>query len=88
MTNQLIAPAVTLAASHPEFVTLKPVGGDPVCGMSRSFWYSAEKKGLIQLNRVRLPGRQRGRVLLPVPQAVALLRRLGSRAAEKGDTAE
>jgi len=46
--------------------------------LSRSWWYCAERKGLINLVRVRLPGRIRGRVLLPIPQAVALINRLGA----------
>lgn len=63
-----------------EFCTLPPRGGDPVCAMSRRWWYDAEKAGLIKLVRVRMPGRQLGRVLLPIPQALALIRRLGEAA--------
>ncbi|MGA2446870.1 MAG: hypothetical protein ABSG50_15765 [Opitutaceae bacterium] len=65
-------------APNPEFITLPPLGGDSVCHLSRSWWYSAESKGLITLVRVRLPGRKRGRVLLPVPQALELIERLAA----------
>lgn len=71
------ADAARSQSAHPEFVTLPAIGGDPVTGLSRSFWYKAESDGLIQLTRVRLPGRLRGRTLLPIPQAIALLKRLG-----------
>ncbi|HKB89650.1 MAG TPA: hypothetical protein VKC60_03920 [Opitutaceae bacterium] len=80
-TTQFLATAVT-SNPHPEFVPLPSVGGDPVCRLSRSFWYAAEKKGLINLTRVRLPGRMRGRVLLPVPQAIALVQKLGNQVRE------
>ena len=65
----------------PEFVTLKPSGGDPITGMSRSWWYSAERDGLIRLHRIRRPGMVKARVLLPVPQALELIRRLNETAA-------
>lgn len=88
-TTQPTAPAATLAhtaRSSREFVPLPLVGGDAVCGLSRSWWYSAESKGLIKLTRVRLPGRQRGRVLLPVPQALALLEKIGGGGVAKRPT--
>ena len=75
-------PAISITAAppppNPEFITLPPRGGDSVCHLSRSWWYSAESRGLITLVRVRLPGRTRGRVLLPIPQAIELIRRLAS----------
>jgi hypothetical protein len=70
--------ALSLPAGHPEYVPLRVAGGDAVCNLSRSFWYKAERAGLIQLTRVRLPGRRRVRVLLPVLQAIALLQKLGA----------
>lgn len=73
---------VSSTAPLPEFVPLPPIGGDCVTHLSRSFWYGVEKAGLISLTRVRLPGRQRGRVLLPVPQALALIRKLGEESKE------
>ena len=75
------SPTAVFTPAHPEFVPLPPIGGDSVCHLSRSWWYAAESKGLIQLTRVRLPGRIRGRVLLPVPQALELLQRWGKESA-------
>ena len=47
----------------PEFTNLPARGGDAVCGLSRSFWYSAEREGLITLVRTRRPGQVRGRAV-------------------------
>jgi len=66
---------------HAEFISLPSRGGDSVCGLSRSWWYLADKNGLIQLVRIRQRGAKRGRVLLPVDQAIALVRKLGAQAA-------
>lgn len=74
MKNQnTVAPS---ARFQPEFSPLPAAGGDPVCGLSRSFWYDAERQGMIALVRVRKPGRTKPRVLLPVADAVKLIRRL------------
>jgi hypothetical protein len=59
-----------------EFCCLPVAGGDPVFGLSRRWWYRAEQMGLIKLVRVRRPGRRLGRVLLPIPQALACVQRL------------
>jgi hypothetical protein len=77
-----ILPAKNPATIIPEFVSIPRTGGDPVCNLSRSFWNSAEKAGQIQLVRIRLPGRQLGRVLLPVPQAIAMIHRLNKASTE------
>lgn len=62
---------------QPAFVALPARGGDPVCGLSRSWWYGAERAGLIRLARIRAPGNVRaGRVLLPVDRAVSLVQKL------------
>ena len=66
---------------RPEFVTLPSRGGDAVCNLSRSWWYAAEADGLIRLVRLRKKGGLRGRVLLPVDKAVALIENLGAQAA-------
>lgn len=75
--NQVATPSVANSSGR-EFIPLPPVGGDPVCGLSRSYWYSLEREGLIALIRVRKPGQLRGRVLLPIPQAIAALRKLNA----------
>jgi hypothetical protein len=50
---------------HPEFFCLPAKGPDQYFGLSRSYYYSLEKSGLLQLRRVRIPGNARGRVLVP-----------------------
>ena len=64
----------------PEFVALPGRGGDPICGLSRSWWYGAERAGQIRLVRLRKPGQTRGRVLLPVREAIAVVQRIGNAA--------
>lgn len=64
----------------PEFVALPGRGGDPICGLSRSWWYGAERDGQIRLVRLRKPGQTRGRVLLPVREAIAVVQRIGDAA--------
>ena len=59
-----------------EYCTLPVRGGDPFCGLSRRWWYEAEKLGYIRLIRVRLPGRKLGRVLLPFAEALACVAKL------------
>lgn len=76
----MTSPASNEASSQPmrpEFVPLPTRGGDSVCGLSRSWWYGAERQGRIRLARPRLRGKMRGRVLLPVTDAIALVRSLG-----------
>lgn len=66
-------------SARPEFVPLPARGGDSVCNLSRSWWYQAEAEGLIRLVRLRKKGALRGRVLLPVDKAIALIENLGAR---------
>jgi len=66
----------TYNSSCLEFVPLPSKGGDPICGLSRSFWYSLESQGEIKLVRIRKPGQLRGRLLLPIRQALATIKRL------------
>jgi hypothetical protein len=68
----------TYNSSCLEFVPLPNKGGDPICGLSRSFWYNLESHGEIKLVRIRKPGQLRGRLLLPVPQALATIKRLSN----------
>ena len=76
--------STTTASLHvgAEDCTLPARGGDPVCDLSRRWWYHAEKLGLIRLVRVRLPGRQLGRVLLPIAEAIACVAKLAAAARE------
>jgi hypothetical protein len=76
-------PSPVPVAQSPEFIPLPACarGKDSVFNLSRSFWFRAEKKGLIQFVRLRMPGCQRGRVLIPVDKARAMIRDLGEKSA-------
>jgi hypothetical protein len=72
-------PATTIAMPTPEAVALRPEtfrlpkpgsGGDKFFGLSRAWYYNAEKKGWLKLIRIRAAGRERGVTLVPY-QAVA-----------------
>jgi len=56
-------------AHLPLCAPLKPRGGDPYFGLSRSYWYNLERKGYIVLKRLRLHGNRKGRVLLSMEDA-------------------
>ena len=88
-SKSFLKTAPSLAASHkaltknnirvePEFIPLPAIGGDAIFGMSRSFWYSVEKAGLLTLIRFRRPGCITGRCMLPVPQAREALEKMSS----------
>jgi len=68
----------TYNSSCLEFVPLPSKGGDPICGLSRSFWYNLETEGEIKLVRIRKAGQIRGRLLLPVAQALETVKRLSN----------
>lgn len=57
-------------AHLPLAAPLKPKGGDPYFGLSRSFWYNLERKGYIVLKRLRMHGNRKGRVLLSMEDAI------------------
>ena len=60
-------------------------GGDPVCGMGRSWWLDSERDGLIKLYRVKRRGNVRaGRVLIKTADALALIERLNAGSVAKG----
>ena len=63
---------------HPEFFGLPARGPDPYFGLTRSFYYSLEKSGQLQLKRVRISGNTRGRVLVPFEATRELISRGGS----------
>ena len=56
-------------AHLPLCAPLKPRGGDPYFGLSRSYWYNLERKGYIVLKRLRMHGNRKGRVLLSMEDA-------------------
>jgi hypothetical protein len=75
-TLEVAAPSAG-AKYRPEFTPLPLTGGDAVTGLSRSWWYDLERRGLITLVRLRKPGSAKARVLLPVERALAVLEKLG-----------
>lgn len=52
-------------AHVPEFFRLPARGIDPHFGLSRSFYYQAERDGHFKMVRLRRPGSLRGVVLVP-----------------------
>ena len=78
MSDSPSASVHEVSAARPEYVALPVRGGDPVCGLSRSWWYGAERDGRIKLTRLRQPGCTRGRVLLPVRAALALIEKMSA----------
>jgi len=57
-------------AHLPLCAPLKPRGGDPYFGLSRSYWYNLERMGYIVLKRLRLHGNRKVRVLLSMEDAI------------------
>ena len=55
---------------------LKPRGGDPYFGLSRSYWYNLERMGYIVLKRLRLHGNRKVRVLLSMEDAQKAIQQL------------
>jgi hypothetical protein len=51
--------------TKPEFFRLPTRGGDPHFGLTRSWYYAAEKRGFIRLVRIRERGKLRGVTLVP-----------------------
>lgn len=64
------------SAHLPLCAPLKPRGGDPYFGLSRSYWYNLERKGYIVLKRLRMRGNRKGRVLLPMEDAMKAIQLL------------
>jgi len=75
------APIAASTATHfPEFFRLPARGGDPFFGLSRSFYYAAEREGLLNMVRVRTPGKLRGPVLVPFASVREFISKQGSMA--------
>jgi hypothetical protein len=64
---------------RPEFFRLPSKGRDPHFGFSRSYYYSLESKGVLQMKRVRPRGAIRGITLVPYDAVSALIHRQGDR---------
>lgn len=56
-----------------KYLRIPQAGRDPVFGLTRSWFYNAEAAGLLRFRRVRMPGRTRGVVLVPVADVEALI---------------
>ena len=72
---------IALSADHvhsslPVCAPLKPCGGDPYFGLSRSYWYGLERQGRIKLLRLRQRGSRKPRVLLPYEEALKAVKQL------------
>ena len=78
--NKLTAPVGAISA--PELLPIPNKGPDRVFGLSRSWYYNAERLGLIQLVRLRLPGNVRGRVMINVERTRMALDKLAVATAE------
>ncbi len=66
----------------PELFPLPQRGQDPYLGLGRSSWYDLERRGLLQLVRVRKPGNVNGKVLIPYAKALAAINKLAETASQ------
>lgn len=58
----------------PEFFRLPTRGRDPYFGLTRSFYYSCEKSGVLRFQRLRKRGAARGITLVPYDAVANLIR--------------
>lgn len=79
IVSKLTAPVGAISA--PELLPIPNKGPDRVFGLSRSWYYNAERQGLIQLVRLRLPGNVRGRVMINIERTRMALDKLANAAA-------
>ena len=77
LTTSIIAPPVVAVHSAPPEVYRLPKSGqrDPYHGLSRSWYYAAEKAGELRLIRLRKRGNVRGVTLVPFAAVAELVRR-------------
>jgi hypothetical protein len=69
-------PATTVQLGNPEVYRLPKQGQrDPYHGMSRSWYYGAEKAGQLKLIRLRKRGNIRGVTLVPFAAVADMIRR-------------
>jgi hypothetical protein len=60
--------------TRPEYFRLpKPGESDRFFGLSRSFYYALEARGLLKLVRIRDQGKERGVTLIPYSAVAALV---------------
>lgn len=58
---------------RPEFFRVPSKGPDPWFGLTRSWYYSAEKQGLLRLVRLRQRGKLRGVTLVPFDEVALVI---------------
>jgi len=72
------APIQAVTPTHtPEFFRLPARGPDPYFGLSRSYYYSMEKEGIIRMVRLRMKGKARGACLVPFAAIAEVIRNAG-----------
>ena len=59
--------------TEPVTFRLPACGGDPYFGLTKSYYYGLEAKGLIELLRLRGKGKKRGVTLVPFHAVKALV---------------
>lgn len=57
------------------FIRIPSKGYDSLFGLSRSWFYAAEREGILRLRRIALPGKTRGVVLVSIAEVEALIER-------------
>ena len=65
---------IGMLVPRPEFFRLPHRGGDPHFGLSRAWYYLAEKRGILKLIRLRDRGKLRGVTLVPYDEVVKLIK--------------
>jgi hypothetical protein len=63
--NNITTQTPRIGGIEPEFFRLPLHGHDVYFGLTRSFYYSAEKRGYFKLKRLREKGKLRGVTLVP-----------------------
>jgi hypothetical protein len=75
-TTSAISPPATVQLAPPEVYRLPRSGErDPYHGLTRSFYYEAEKVGQLKLIRLRKRGNARGVTLVPFRAVAELIRK-------------
>ena len=63
---------------QPVTFRLPKTGGDPFFGLTRPFYYQAEKRGWLKLIRLRETGKRRGVTLVPYEAIAGFIRKQSS----------
>jgi len=79
MSNKIYDIATGAASSLPVTFRLPARGHDPYFGLSRTWFYQAEKAGLLSMIRLRTKGQTRGVTLVKTADVLALLEKEDAR---------